>query len=139
MCYVELGLYRGKLVFVFVEKRVELGLLASRRVIYGLLNTRTKIPQFDVDIDCYIDVESPVVAWKHNRKNAELEEDINYILASCLRIGLRIEFGLQGSQTALVGAYIRLQDISLVTGDVTIISLLRSYNCRKATPPLHEF
>ena len=121
LCHIELGLCRGKLVFVVVEKRVELGLLASRSVIYSLLNTRAKIPQFDADVDRYIEVESTAVAWKYNRKNAELEEDVNYILSRQLRIGLRIEFGLQGSQAALVGAYIRLQDISLVTGDEMVI------------------
>jgi hypothetical protein len=87
---VELGFRYGKLCFVIVEECVQLCLLASRCIFNGLLNTRAEAPQFDVDIDSYIEIESPIVTWQHDRKNAKLEEDVDYILSRRMRIGLRI-------------------------------------------------
>jgi len=51
---VELGLRRGKLIFVVIEERIQLRLLARRRIVDGPLHFRRYIPQLDINIDRHI-------------------------------------------------------------------------------------
>src|SRR5437773_12082297 len=69
---VELGLRRGKLIFVVIEERIQLRLLARRRIVVGPLHFRRYFPQLDIDIDRHIQLEPSVVPWQYYLINAEL-------------------------------------------------------------------